>query len=90
MVNCLDLLKNDDVDGAQKFNNDKFDLEKLMQTTGHEYLCPANLDEVILEGEFGDEVFRYLKFSFEGCQMEINDCLPPEEITGYYFNFVSL
>ena len=54
------------------------------------FLCPKDLDEIILEGAWGDQVFRYAKVSIEGCREEEFECLPVEDLNGVYFNFVML
>ena len=89
MVNCKDLI--DKKDGTNLSNNDKMNLKNMLSgRKSSNFLCPKDLDEIILEGDFGDQVFRYAKISIEGCNEEELDCLPSKDLNGVYFNFVML
>ena len=53
------------------------------------YLCPINIEEMSVQGQFGSSIFNYVRISLEGCDLG-DECLPDEEVSGTYFGFVHL
>ena len=59
-----------------------------MRKGGTKFLCPVNLDSMILEGNFGSKVFKYIEIKAVNCNRD--DCLPHEELMNKSINFISL
>ena len=86
MVNCQDLKQ---ADGKYESVNSNFDLDTyLAGKPNSEFLCPKDLDELILQGDFGDDFFSFFRIRVKGCDKD--DCLPTENVSGTYINLVIL
>ena len=88
MVDCLELL--DETDGTNYSNNEKFDIKKIIKSLNNKFLCPKDLDALNLQGNYGDDIFDFIKVTIDGCQLNEDECQPEEAVEGTYFNFVML
>ena len=78
MVDCRELI--DEKDGTNYSNNENFDIEKMIQSLKGNFLCPKNVDEMIVQGNYGDDEFKFVKITVDGCQLSEEECQPIEAI----------
>ena len=64
MVDCRELLKEEN--GS---NNDQFDIEKILNRFDNNFLCPKDINEMTLQGNYGDDIFKFIKITVDGCQL---------------------
>ena len=43
-----------------------------------------------MQGNYGDDIFEFIKITIDGCQLSEDECQPTEAVNGIYFNFVML
>ena len=72
MVDCRELL--DKKDGTNYSNNENFDIKKIIKSLNKKFLCPKDLDELTLQGNYGDDIFKFIKITIEGCQLNEDEC----------------
>ena len=60
-----------------------------MKRENKEFLCPVNIDELVVSGHFGTELFQYVNIELQGCKLG-EKCWPNDELYKYKFNFLFL
>ena len=53
------------------------------------FLCPVNLESLIVKGQFNSETFTYVEIQVQGCQLE-SGCLEDEELAKQTISFLML
>ena len=87
LVDCDELLDGKSYEG--KSNNIEFNLDKL-KSLKHEFgdLCPLNIDQLKIKGQYGDKSFNYISIEMLGCNQDV--CLSDSELTNTEFNIMTL
>ena len=76
LVDCAELVSGGAYEQyGQKFTN-VFDFEQLVKVGNKEsdFLCPFSQKTLNVEGEFGSDIFRYIKIVVKGCNLGPNEC----------------
>lgn len=53
------------------------------------FLCPTNIDKLVIRGSFGAKNFDYIKIAVEGCLLG-DQCISDEELLEKTINFVTV
>ena len=61
LFDCHELI--DEKDGTNNSNNESFDIKKIYKSLSGNFLCPKNLDEMIVQGNYGDDEFKFVKIT---------------------------
>ena len=63
------------------------DIESL--TGDQDFLCPFNIETLLLQGKYDSEAFRYAKIAIEGCNLG-STCANDTTVSNTALNFVML
>ena len=57
---------------------------------GQDFLCPINIDTLLLQGKYDSENFSYAKIAIEGCNLGSSMCANDTVVSNTALNFVML
>ena len=73
-------------------NQDKLAFKRvinLQKRDNKEFLCPVNIDDLLVSGHFGSELFQFVNIELQGCNLR-EGCFPDDELYKLTFNFLFL
>ena len=89
MVSCSELLPGGAFEDYGNIFNDYLSLDTLLNGPNNEkYMCPLNLDSMLVEGSYEDEIFQYVKIEVSGCQLGPDQCTEDKLVAQENFKVV--
>ena len=79
MVDCLSLL--DDPDYENFHVSTKLLVESILNTKKDKrFLCPVNLESLVVRGHYGAAYFDYVRIQVIGCNLGTDECYNDQDL----------